>query len=400
MAYTKLNLKNGTVLDENHLAHVESGLSLVASQVDTLMNASSSDYKTMTVVIDLSDSNPDTCCSYEDDALLMSAKSSDWDDFFGHYPVLMKNGVESVVLNPNDYSVDMNGNSVDITSGDAGDVMVAFPRRGLKIITANDKVYISFTDDPNNSDFDYYAHNNLWQFYMGAYDGYIDGDGKLRSLSGKKPAHTITIGKARAAARLNGTGYEQFAFYQLIYLQAMYIMKYKSLNGQTALGWGNVSSRAALTTGTLNDKGLDWGDTSVKTSAMKFAGIENFWGNIWKWVDGLVADSSCNYLTTTTTNFDDYGSGYENTITNSIKNDVGYLSGIIGDSLGGFAMADDGNNGSSTTYFSDGAYARSDCVAYFGGYWTSGASAGPFFLFVYYDASYADARIGARIQKL
>jgi len=40
MAYTKLNLKNGTVLDENHLAHVESGLSLVANQVDTLMNAS------------------------------------------------------------------------------------------------------------------------------------------------------------------------------------------------------------------------------------------------------------------------------------------------------------------------------------------------------------------------
>jgi len=354
----------------------------------------------MTVVIDLSDSNPDTCCSYADDALSMSAKSSDWDDFFGHYPVLVKNGLESVILNPDNYAVDMNGNTVDITSGDAGDVMIAFPRRGLKITTANNKVYISFTDDPNSADFDYYAHNNLWQFYMGAYDGYIDGDGKLRSLSGKTPAHTITIGEARAAARLNGSGYEQFAFYQLIYLQAMYIMKYKSLNGQTALGWGNVNSSAALTTGTLNDKGLDWGDTSVKTSAMKFAGIENFWGNIWKWVDGLVTDSSCNYLTTTTTNFDDYGSGYENTITNSIKDDGGYLSGIIGDSLGGFAMADGGNNGSSTTYFSDYAGASSDGVAFFGGYWDDGADTGPFGLVVGADASGAGADIGARIQKL
>jgi hypothetical protein len=112
----------------------------------------------MTLAIDLTNSNPDTCCTYEDKATSMTAKSEEWDKFFGYYPVLMKNGQEVVRLNPNDYSKDLNGNSVDITSGDAGDVMIAFPRRGLKISTSGNILRVSFTDNINNRDFKYYAH--------------------------------------------------------------------------------------------------------------------------------------------------------------------------------------------------------------------------------------------------
>ena len=105
-------------------------------------------HKTMTVVINLTDSNPDTCCSYADDAVNMEAKSSAWDEFFGHYPVLFANGAEVVKLNPNNYAQDINGNTVDITSGSVGDVMVAFPRRGLRLNTSEDgnTLTISFTD--------------------------------------------------------------------------------------------------------------------------------------------------------------------------------------------------------------------------------------------------------------
>lgn len=401
MSYTKLNITDHVdVWDVAKVRHIENGI-LANEQAIELLKQANEPVKIMTVAIDLTDSNPDTCCTYEDDAVGMSAKSADWDTFFGHYPVLMKNGSEVVKINPNNYAQDINGNTIDITSGDAGDVMVAFPRRGLKISTAGDVLRISFTNATDDANYDYYAHTHngdLDKFYTGAYNGWVDGNGKLRSLSGKTPSADMTIGEFRVAAQANGSHYEQFAFYQMTYLQAMYIMKYKSLNGQTALGWGNVNSSSAITTGTMNDKGLDWGDTTNKNVGMKFAGIENFWGNIWQWIDGIVTDGSCDYLITTDT-FDDYGSGYSITVPCG-TDDGGYLSKPTGTSMGGFTVNVDGYSGSSTTYFSDYSYAYADCVAYFGGAWANGANAGPFRFVVDGGASDAGSSIGARVQKL
>lgn len=358
--------------------------------------------KTMTVVIDLTDSNPDTCCSYADDAVGMEAKSSAWDEFFGHYPVLFANGAEVVKLDPNNYAQDINGNTVDITSGNAGDVMVAFPRRGLRLNTSEDgnTLTISFTEAQDNSNFKYYAHQRgetgFNTFYMGAYDGYVDDSGKLRSLSGKTPTAEMTIGAFRTAAQANGSGYEQFCFFQLLYLQCMYIMKYKSLNGQTALGNGYVSSSnsAPLATGTLNTNGLDYGSTANQTTAMKFAGIENFWGNIWKWTDGCVTNSSRAILTTTT-GFNDTGSSYEFITTEPTSNTQGYMITPQGTSEAGFIVKTKG--GSNSTYFSDYAVCYASSVTYFGGNWINSLAAGPFYLRVDYQAAYADSRIGARL---
>lgn len=358
--------------------------------------------KTMTVVIDLTDPNPNTCCSYADDATSMTAKSSAWDEFFGHYPVLFANGAETVKLNPNNYAQDINGSSVDITSGNAGDVMVAFPRRGLKLSTSEDgnTLTISFTNAQDDNNFKYYAHQRgdtgFSTFYMGAYDGYVDSNGKLRSLSGKTPAAYKAIGAFRTAAQANGSGYEQFCFFQLLYLQCMYIMKYKSLNGQTALGNGYVSSSnsAPLTTGTLNTNGLDYGSTANQTTTMKFAGIENFWGNILKWTDGCVTNSHRTILTTTT-GFNDSGSNYEFSTTGPTSDTYGYMITPQGTSEAGFVIKTKGGNDS--TYFSDFANTYASRVASFGGYWNYGLDAGPFCLVVSNTTSYAKSFVGARL---
>ena len=42
-------------------------------------------YRIMTVKIDQNNPDPETCCTYADDAVNMIPGSSDWDDFFGHY---------------------------------------------------------------------------------------------------------------------------------------------------------------------------------------------------------------------------------------------------------------------------------------------------------------------------
>lgn len=347
-------------------------------------------YRIMTATIDLSNSNPATCISYEDDAVEMIAKSNAWDDFFGHYPCLFKNGVEVGKLNKNNFDQFENGTSADITSGNAGDVMIAFPRRGLNISTVGNKVKISMTDNPNDSNFKYYAHSKgeirKEIFYKGAFKGFKDSSDKLRSLSGKTPITNLTISKFRNYANMNGIGYEQSGFYQLVFNQAMYILKYKNLNSQKALGSGYVkgsSNSTAINTGGTNTKGMDFGETTG-LQQMKIFGLEDFWGNLYEWIDGLIYNSS-RHILTGTYGFNNTGSGYTDQGEGASSDLNGYMSTPQGSSETGFIVKQ--AYGSASMYFSDNGSLRSTTsgsVPSFGGSPTIGLNGGAFHLCVDY----------------
>ena len=368
-------------------------------------------YRTMTAVIDLSNSNPATCVTYSDDAESITAGSSDWDDFFGEYPVLLKNGKEVGKLNRDNFDQFEDGTTADISSGDAGDAMIAFPRRGLKISTADSKVTISMTDDPDNSDFEYNAHTRGTAskdvFYLGVYKGYV-ASSKLRSLKGKTITANQTISTFRTQAQANGTGYEQSGFYQLLFRQCMYILKYKNLDSQSTVGQGYVLSThsAAIATGGSEAYGMDSeiikaSNASYMTDQnhhVKCFGMEDFWGNIWEWIDGLVTDSSRNILTGNDS-FNDSGSGYTNNGNGGVTSNIGnYLSVPQGTTKTGFVAKT--VSGSTTTYFCDYANLCASCVARFGGDWGNAASAGAFYLDVDDAASNSFASIAARLMYL
>ena len=358
----------------------------------------------MTIAVDLNNSSPDTCCTYEDRAKSMTSKSDEWDKFFGYYPVLMKDGKEVIKLDPNDFSRDLDGNLVDITSGDAGDVMIAFPRKGLRLSISNNILRVSFTDATNNPEYKYYAHqyngNELDKFYIGAYEGFVDSNGCLRSLSGKQPTVELNIQETRTAARANGDGYEQFAFYQLLYLQCVYLMKYKSLDSQTALGMGRVNMGDNSTggiTGETDAKGFFYG-TQTGQDAVKMAGVENLWGSLYTWIDGCQTNSSRDYQTTTK-DFSSTNSNNFTTITTSFtSNTSGYLTRPIGTSEGGFLMSAEG--GSSTTYFPDMQYCNASRIANYGGNWSATQSAGVFFISFYDSTTTRNTHVGSRLMKL
>ena len=358
-------------------------------------------YRVMTVVIDQSTSNPSTCITYADNAVGMTAGSSEWDSFFGHYPCLLKDGVEVGRLNLNNFAQFEDGTSADITSGNAGDVMIAFPKLGYKISTSGDIVTVSMTDNPNADGYCYLAHTRGTTvkdvFYLGAYKGYVTSS-KLRSLSGKTPTVNTTIGNFRTQAQANGSGYDQSAFNQLIFRQCMYLLKYKNLDSQTAVGYGyaNGNSSSASTGGT-NTKGMDYGETTGKLQ-MKLFGLEDFWGNVYEFIDGIFSDSSRNILTATE-NFNDTGSGYTNQGSSGFSSDTsGWMSKVQGTSEKGFVLKE--ASGSETTYYSDYACVYSSRLAYFGGSWSSGASAGAFRLGVSPSASDSISDISARLMYL
>lgn len=388
----------------------------VNTNADNRIEGTPQTYRKMTAIIDLTDSNPDTCISYADDATDMKADSTDWDDFFGYYPCILKDGVEVGKLNKNDFTKFEDGTPADITSGDAGDVMIAYPIHGLTISTIDDKVHISMTDDPNNSEFEYMAHkrgNTLKDvFYLGVYKGYKDRNNKLRSLSDKTPTVSKTLGTFRTYAQNNGkpdgkggSGYDQSGFYQLTYRQCVYILTHKTLNSQAKSGMGCVNSSSSISTGGTETWGMH--SELIRQTNLTYLtdgkhhckedGIEDYWGNIYEWIEGLYNNSS-RHIMTATENFNDNATGYTDRGQGSSSNLDDYISKPQGGTHTGFIPKE--VNGSTTTYFCDFAILYASSFAAFGGSWAYGAYAGAFYLYVDYSASNSGSGLGARLMFL
>ena len=349
--------------------------------------------KVMTAVIDQANSNPLTCITYEDDAKMMEKGSSEWDDFFQSQLVLFKDGKEVRELEDSELN--------DLKPED-GDVMVRFPRKGLRIKTVGEKVYVSMIDAPNDPDFKYYAHSRgdspRDAFYLGAYLGFEES-GKLRSITGKASTGDKTIGDFRKIAQANGAGYEQLAFYQWTFLQAMYVLKYGNLDSQTALGKGNTSgNNYNKATGETNGKGIDFGTTDNKTK-VRFQWIEDFFGTKNQWLDGFKTENGKMWTAT-----DKFSSDKTNYQGFEVFNQGGnYTKEVIGNTEQGFIIKQKG--GSSSTYYCDYQYMIPSnkyyaIVAGSAGGGNNGADAGAFYIYASYFASASYLYIGARLMFL
>jgi hypothetical protein len=304
---------------------------------------------------------------------------------------MVKDGVEGKKLDRNDFTKYEDGTPADITSGAEGDVMICFPRRGIKFSAAGNgsEFRITMTDNPNAPGFSYMAFQRgntpKDKFYLGAYKGSLISN-KLRSLSGKQmPTLGYTMNEYRTRARANGapdgnggSGYDLSGWYQLIYRQCMFILKYANLDSQSVIGMGATLGINNVSTGRTNTRGMDWGETTGKEQ-MKLFGIEDFWGNAWEWVDGIYCNSS-RIIKTATENFNDTGENYIES--NSFPlHDVGYMRQVetyISSYRINYGFLPVAVDGSSTTYFCDEANLLRECVPLFGGTRNSGTAAGAF----------------------
>ena len=309
----------------------------------------------------------------------------------------MKDGKVVGYLQKNNFAKFESGALADITSGTAGDVMIEIPRFFYRVHNEGDYTYVEisasakdgFTDLPfqvNGS-----SRRNM---YVGAYMGYVDSSNKLRSLSSKTPTGSKTIGAFRTAAQANGSGYQQIHYYTVVALQILYLLAFKNLDSQTALGQGFTASsnRAAHATGTHDTKGMYYGTSSGSTQ-VKFLGIEDFFGNLFQWVDGLIYTSSGAKVATG--GFSDTGSGYSEKSV-SLGSSGSYLKKATGTNDFPFLAAD--RSGSSSTYYCDGFSSYSGFLPDWGGAWSSGSAAGAF-CFYCYSASNSYSYVGARLRR-
>ena len=286
--------------------------------------------------------------------------------------------------------------------------MIAFPRRGLTMSKTGDIITIKMTEDPDNSDFEYMAHRRgdtqKDVFYVGAYLGYV-ADNKLRSLSGKTPSVSITLNSFRNYAHNlgnpdgnGGSGYDTFAWYQLLYLQCMYVLKYKNLDSQATIGIGKTNNSKANTGGTAT-KGMDWGDRVNTNQQVKLFGIEDLWGNYWRYVDGFWYSSDY-HIWTTTDNFNDSATGYTDRGASGYTQYVtmDWITKIFGDThLGFLRMLNASSNGSATTYYCDSGSLKPSCIILYGGGNDYSTYCGIFFLQIREGVNYTTSLLTTRL---
>ena len=230
--------------------------------------------------------------------------------------------------------------------------------------------------------------------YIGAFHGWMDGSGRLRSLPNKSPRVDITLGNARNAAKAMGAGWCQLDYYLHRFMQMLYITEYGHPDGQTKIGRGFVDGNSAAipTGGTLNRGNNTFGETTGKQQ-MSYRGVEDWWGNVRSWLDGFFINSSGQILVSNK-GFNNTGSGYENVGSGTMGG--GNIRTIKPSSKAGFVPQTTG-----ASYETGGLYGYGGLfagrLANVGPHWSSGSSGGPFRVDGNRSASSSYSYLGLRL---
>lgn len=161
---------------------------------------------------------------------------------------------------------------------------------------------------------------------------------------------------------------------------------------------GNYISTRTWPTGDSDDVKVSGQRIADNRHPMVYRGVENLWGNIWQWVDGMLVNDYQGYICTDKSKFDssitsDYHAlGYVNAGTNGYAKTLGF------DANYPCARITSEVGASSSTYYSDYYYQNTGLRAcIFGAYWNAGADAGLFSWDCYDAPSAAGISIGSRL---
>lgn len=242
-----------------------------------------------------------------------------------------------------------------------------------------------------------------------------NGD-KLCSIANVKPisgsSQDLIRSKTRILANNRGTGWQQAYGATVAATQMLFMIEYASFNTQSKIGVGNTNkpwledgiNYSELTGATTNLGNASGAVTNVNgINIVTYRGEENFWGNIWKWVDGLnIYAYGENSLYVADNGFTDNinTSPYKDAgITLSRKD--GYISAFgYSEDFDWLFMTSETTGDSSLPvgdYFYQNHAASSWCVARLGGDWSSGSSAGGFCWLVAYASSARVRSVGGRL---
>ena len=279
----------------------------------------------------------------------------------GNKPVMLKsNGTIDYELNPNDYTKKADGTASDIanTSYD-GNAMALIPTCWVKRWQDNTYEYFQVCNIQLNSDFKAYAHERedgtiMDWFARSIYDAGVVSS-KARSLSGLTPNNTTAGGTQLTYAQANGSLWDSDTWSRTALIWDLLTLMSLNDDVQTAWGYGYYTGMSQAShlkaAGTGNTKGQFYGKRA--NEVVKVFHIENFWGNIWKIMQGLVYNTTGKYGVKMKRPYNTSGSGYTATSFGLSGTSGGYQSAH---NMSEYGCLPTTVSGSDSTYIPDGAW--------------------------------------------
>ena len=244
---------------------------------------------------------------------------------------------------------------------------------------------------------------------------------KIASIAGVKPAsgwkNSLTIVNARKLAVNRGAGWGLLNFNQASAIHMLYAIEYANLNSQSALSVGitqitddattnmgvNTGLTAGIGTGSSNlgnasgQVAISHYKTAQTTYPFSYRGIENIYGNLWKWIDGINIKANNNpWIADNGFVSDQFSAPYVDSGL-TLPSSNGYASNLVYGAGLDYGFLPSAVAGSSSTYLADYYYQNTgNRVALLGGRWNDGTFAGAFLWYLYDAASYSSRTIGAR----
>ena len=289
---------------------------------------------------------------------------------------------------------------------DKGNSFVRIPKLYIKK-TQTDKlatwqVSLSKIDDS------WYLPKCFWDFTNGEELDYVDvgryqgtvASGLLQSKSGVTATSNLAITTFRTDAKANGDGYQLLDIHVVDVWQVLFIIEFATLSSQSIMP-GNLDNGANGSVKTNSTGSSHAGSSGYATSTgpMDYRGIENMYGNLYQFVDGInitnhkpwICDDPAKYqsdLFAAPYQPLDYGLAASGFITK-----MGY------DSDHPFAQFATVTNGTLSTYYTDYQYDNTgNMVASYGGCWVSGVGYGGAFCWHFdYSSSDTDVSHGSRL---
>lgn len=275
------------------------------------------------------------------------------------------------------------------------DVWMRLPEFYYKVVTTDtDKfnVMVAIGGTPSGSGWKQWSDQQL----LGVYEAVCADTGNnttggLYSQSGATPTVSVSQANFKAKARNRGTGFCAVTYEWHCIMALLYYMQYgpTTTNCQAVIGAG-TSSYPKVAGGT-NALGME--DTvnggNGSSGSINFLGVENWWGDLFEWMDNVVVDASSWKLYDPAT-----GSLVRTIGTGGSTN--GYITKLLFGEY--FDMVPKAIGGSETTGFNDYYYQsssssrvvrRSSSSSY--------ASGGVAFVNAYYGASGTGADGGSRL---
>ena len=228
----------------------------------------------------------------------------------------------------------------------------------------------------------------------------VNGTNTFTSYSGNFITTSTTRSGFRNTAKVTATGFQLYDFAAWCAYDLLYLVEYADWEGQKKIAQGLVNNPSVNKTGLTDAMVYHTGRAnSSDNSAVQYRWIENPWGNVREWVDGINFQNRTAYICTDPTKYaDDTTANYTSTGV-TLSSTTGWIKGLGLSTDFPWAYLPNEPGGSSTTYIPDYMYSGGGWrVLNVGGSYSKRLNGGQFYFDASNTSSDKNSDLGARLQ--